>query len=94
MLSAVLKKKAFTQGVRRFGAKVELPPLPYEISGLEPVISGHLMEFHYGKHHQAYVTNLNNFTGQAEEALAKNDLLAYTKLCQAIKFHGGGHFNH
>ncbi|MEI8295395.1 MAG: superoxide dismutase [Alphaproteobacteria bacterium] len=37
-----------------------LPPLPYEQNALEPYISGRTLSFHYGKHHQAYVTNLNN----------------------------------
>ncbi len=37
-----------------------LPPLPYEKNALEPVISQETLEYHYGKHHQAYVTNLNN----------------------------------
>jgi Fe-Mn family superoxide dismutase len=40
--------------------KFELPKLPYEINALEPFISGKTMEFHHGKHHQAYITNLNN----------------------------------
>lgn len=38
----------------------ELPKLPYELNALEPHISKTTLEFHYGKHHQAYVTNLNN----------------------------------
>lgn len=38
----------------------ELPPLPYSKSALEPHMSVRTLEFHYGKHHQAYVTNLNN----------------------------------
>jgi Fe-Mn family superoxide dismutase len=38
----------------------ELPQLPYAMDALEPFISKRTMEFHYGKHHQAYVTNLNN----------------------------------
>ncbi|MDP4184072.1 MAG: superoxide dismutase [Bacteroidota bacterium] len=38
----------------------ELPKLPYELDALEPVISKRTLEFHHGKHHQAYVTNLNN----------------------------------
>jgi superoxide dismutase, Fe-Mn family len=38
----------------------ELPKLPYALNALEPVISQKTLEFHYGKHHQAYVTNLNN----------------------------------
>lgn len=40
--------------------KHELPPLPYGVEALEPVISRSTIEFHYGKHHQAYVNNLNN----------------------------------
>ena len=40
--------------------KFELPKLPYAINALEPVISQKTIEFHYGKHHQAYVNNLNN----------------------------------
>ena len=39
---------------------IELPPLPYERNALEPHISGETIDFHYGKHHQTYVTNLNN----------------------------------
>ena len=38
----------------------ELPPLPYAIDALAPHISARTLEFHYGKHHQAYLTNLNN----------------------------------
>jgi Fe-Mn family superoxide dismutase len=40
----------------------ELPPLPYDRSALEPVISSETIDFHYGKHHQAYVDNLNKMT--------------------------------
>ena len=39
---------------------IELPPLPYAREALEPHISAETIDFHYGKHHQAYVTNLNN----------------------------------
>ena len=39
---------------------IELPALPYDRSALEPHISAETIDFHYGKHHQAYVTNLNN----------------------------------
>jgi superoxide dismutase, Fe-Mn family len=38
----------------------ELPPLPFDKSALEPHMSAKTLEFHHGKHHQAYVTNLNN----------------------------------
>ena len=40
--------------------KFELPPLPWAANALEPIISAKTIEFHYGKHHQAYVNNLNN----------------------------------
>ncbi|MGL4331839.1 MAG: superoxide dismutase [Bacteroidales bacterium] len=40
--------------------KFELPKLPYAADALEPVISKNTIDFHYGKHHQAYVNNLNN----------------------------------
>src|ERR1700677_1728798 len=40
----------------------ELPPLPYPIHALEPYSSAKTLEFHYGKHHQAYVTTLNTLT--------------------------------
>lgn len=51
---------------------IELPPLPYERTALEPHISAETLDYHYGKHHQAYVTNLNNLikgTDYEEQAL-------------------------
>ncbi|GAG28395.1 unnamed protein product, partial [marine sediment metagenome] len=50
----------------------ELPALPYELDALAPHISKETLEYHYGKHHQAYVTNLNKLvadTDHAEKAL-------------------------
>jgi superoxide dismutase, Fe-Mn family len=55
----------------------ELPPLPYRMDALEPFISKQTLEFHYGKHHQAYVNNLNNlvpgseFEGKSLEEIIK-----------------------
>jgi Fe-Mn family superoxide dismutase len=52
----------------------ELPKLPYEQNALEPYISGHLMSFHYGKHHQAYVNKYNELvagTPMADQPLEK-----------------------
>ncbi len=43
-----------------------LPPLPYDKNALEPHISAETLEFHYGKHHQTYVTNLNNLIAGTE----------------------------
>jgi len=50
----------------------QLPPLPYKEDALEPHISARTLSFHYGKHHQAYVTNLNNLI--AETSLASKTL--------------------
>ena len=44
---------------------IELPPLPYDRAALEPHISGETLDFHYGKHHKAYVDNLNKALEQA-----------------------------
>ena len=85
----------FTQ-CRSFASfkKAVLKPLPYGLNGLEPVISQNLMEYHYGKHHQTYVTNLNGLLDQASKALESGDQQKYVDLSQAIKFNGGGHLNH
>jgi Fe-Mn family superoxide dismutase len=45
---------------------IELPALPYDRAALEPHISAETIDFHYGKHHQAYVTNLNNLIAGTE----------------------------
>jgi len=71
-----------------------LPALPYDFSALEPVISAEIMNLHYTKHHQGYVTNLNKALEQYCDAECKGDLPAMIALQQAIKFNGGGHINH
>jgi len=63
----------------------KLPPLPYAMDALQPHISKETLEFHYGKHHQAYVTNLNNLIKGTEfENLSLEDI---------IKKSSGGIFN-
>lgn len=52
------------------------------------------MEFHYGKHHRAYVNNLNTLNAQSAEALARGDIKHYMELIRGVKFNGGGHLNH
>jgi Fe-Mn family superoxide dismutase len=47
---------------------IQLPKLPYELDALQPIISKETLEYHYGKHHQAYVTNLNNLIKETEFA--------------------------
>jgi superoxide dismutase, Fe-Mn family len=54
----------------------QLPPLPYALDALAPHISKETLEFHYGKHHQAYVTNLNNLIKGTEfEALGLEEII-------------------
>lgn len=71
-----------------------LPDLPYDFSALEPIISAEIMQLHYSKHHNAYVTNLNAALEKYKEAEMKNDIAAMIGLQQAIRFNGGGHVNH
>ncbi len=57
----------------------ELPALPYARDALEPVISAETIDFHYGKHHQAYVTNLNNLVpGTEHEGKTLEELVLTT----------------
>jgi Fe-Mn family superoxide dismutase len=54
----------------------KLPPLPYSMDALQPHISKETLEFHYGKHHQAYVTNLNNLIKGTEfESASLEDII-------------------
>lgn len=72
----------------------KLPELPYDFSALEPVISGKIMELHYTKHHNAYVTQLNIALEKYQSAEQKQDVAAMIALQPAIRFNGGGHLNH
>lgn len=79
----------------------KLPPLPYGLDALEPHIDAKTMEIHHGRHHQAYITNLN-------KAVATSKDLASTSLEElirhldevpeavrtAVRNNGGGHYNH
>ncbi|KAK7213050.1 hypothetical protein V2G26_020228 [Clonostachys chloroleuca] len=71
-----------------------LPALPYAYDALEPSISAQIMELHHSKHHQTYVTNLNNDIKTYASAVASNDIAGQIALQAAIKFNGGGHINH
>lgn len=63
----------------------KLPELPYSKDGLEPFISEETLEFHYGKHHQTYVTNLNNLVAGTD--------FEWKDLEEVIKTSTGGIFN-
>lgn len=73
-----------------------LDPLPYPSDALEPNIDKQTMEIHHGKHHNAYVTNLNNaIAGTEMENLSIDELVAnVSKYPVAVRNNGGGHFNH
>jgi len=78
----------------------ELPPLPYGYDALEPTIDAQTMEIHHGKHHQAYVDNLNKalegteWDGQPlERVLTLLETIPEDKRA-AVRNNGGGHANH
>jgi Fe-Mn family superoxide dismutase len=78
-----------------------LPNLPYPFDALEPHIDKQTMEIHHGKHHNAYVTNLNTaISGHAKlearsiEALCSDLAAAPENIRAAVRNNGGGHFNH
>ncbi|RFM35826.1 superoxide dismutase [Chitinophaga silvisoli] len=73
-----------------------LPSLPYATDALEPHIDKQTMEIHHGKHHQAYVDNLNKaIAGTENENKSLEELVAIAgTLSPAIRNNGGGHWNH
>jgi Fe-Mn family superoxide dismutase len=78
-----------------------LPPLPYDFAALEPHIDAKTMEIHHDKHHQAYVTNLNNAIKDHPDLQAKTieqliaDLNAVPEAIRTtVRNNGGGHANH
>ncbi len=73
-----------------------LPALPYATTALEPHIDARTMEIHHGKHHNAYVTNLNAaLAGKPEENQSIEEILAnISKHPAAVRNNGGGHYNH
>ena len=78
-----------------------LPPLPYDFAALEPHVDAQTMQIHHGKHHQAYVTNLNtalekapDLQNQPLEQLLANLNAAPEAVRTPIRNNGGGHWNH
>ncbi|PJF36097.1 MAG: superoxide dismutase [Candidatus Thermofonsia Clade 1 bacterium] len=81
--------------------KFELPPLPYPSNALEPHIDAQTMEIHHGKHHAAYVNNLNaalekypQFFEMTPEQIIKDLASVPEEVRQAVRNNGGGHVNH
>ena len=82
-------------------AEYTVPPLPYDFGALEPHIDAKTMEIHHDKHHQAYVTNLNNALKDHPDLQGKTieDLIADLNavpeaIRTAVRNNGGGHANH
>ncbi len=73
-----------------------LPELPYATAALEPHIDSRTMEIHHGKHHAAYVNNLNAaLEGSDHASKSLEDLMAImSTLTPAVRNNGGGHWNH
>jgi superoxide dismutase, Fe-Mn family len=79
----------------------ELPSLPYSTDALEPHIDAKTMEIHHGKHHAAYVANLNkalesapDLAGKSAEDLIKDLASVPEAIRGAVRNNGGGHVNH
>ena len=82
-------------------AEYTLPPLPYDYAALEPHIDAKTMEIHYTKHHQTYITNLNNALKDHPQLQGKTieDLISHLDavpeaIRAAVRNNGGGHANH
>jgi Fe-Mn family superoxide dismutase len=82
-------------------AEYTLPPLPYDFGALEPHIDAKTMEIHHGKHHAAYVNNVNaalkdhpDHQGKTIEALIGNLNALPEAIRTAVRNNGGGHANH
>ena len=77
-----------------------LPALPYAFNALEPHIDARTMEIHHGKHHQTYITNLNNaiqgtdLGNQSIEALVAGIDKVPENIRMVVRNNGGGHANH
>jgi len=78
-----------------------LPPLPYALDALEPHVDAKTMEIHHGKHHNAYVTNLNaaldkhpQLQTKSAEELIKQLNAVPEDIRTAVRNNGGGHVNH
>ncbi|MFZ9187069.1 MAG: superoxide dismutase [Algoriphagus sp.] len=73
----------------------QLPALPYAFDALEPHIDARTMEIHHGKHHNAYVTNLNAaIAGTDLEGKSLEELMKVAGSNTAVRNNGGGHWNH
>ena len=99
--TAAVWPHTFARAQAAAGGPFTLPPLPYATDALEPHIDARTMEIHHGKHHAAYVANLNkavaefpDFARKSIEELVKDLEAIPEKIRTAVRNNGGGHFNH
>src|SRR5690349_25139729 len=78
-----------------------LPELPYDFAALEPHIDAQTMQIHHGKHHQAYVTNVNaaldkypELNSKSSDELCRANNTIHEALLTAVLNNGGGHSDH
>jgi superoxide dismutase, Fe-Mn family len=97
----VLRAPTFCSLTKEIPMAHELPPLPYDFAALEPHIDAQTMQIHHGKHHQAYVNNLNtalekhpNLQKMSAEELLRNLASVPEDIRPAVRNNGGGHVNH
>jgi Fe-Mn family superoxide dismutase len=75
-------------------AEYSLPDLPYDYGALAPHIAPEIMELHHSKHHNTYVTALNDTLDKLAAAREKGDFAAIVGLEKTLSFNLGGHINH
>jgi Fe-Mn family superoxide dismutase len=99
--SGLARRSAYAASAVTPPAEYTLPPLPYEAAALEPHIDAQTMQIHHGKHHQAYITNLNTALKDhpALQEAKLETLLAHLDrvpepIRMAVRNNGGGHANH
>lgn len=82
--------------VLSFAQVYNLPNLPFSYDAYEPYVDAQTMEIHHGKHHAAYVNNLNKaIAGTTMENTSMNNLLMYASFrSAAVRNNAGGHYNH
>jgi superoxide dismutase, Fe-Mn family len=98
---ALEPRRAWAQAAPAPTGPHTLAPLPYAFDALEPHIDAQTMQIHHGKHHQAYVNNLNaalakypNLQNQSAEDLIRNLNTLPEEIRTAVQNNGGGHVNH
>lgn len=94
MMFLSLTACASLQNLNTLKSPYKLPKLPYAENALEPAIDAETMKIHHGRHHQAYVDNLNKALDKNEKANLQQLMANVSTRSAAIRNNGGGHWNH